>query len=267
MGFRTVEISDPRYEFQGLRFITVKSSFLKRRADVTVFIPPNVDLKSVPVIVLLHGVYGSHWAWTMKGGAHQTLHSMIKEGTSMPFVLVMPSDGLWGDGSGYVPHRIENYESWIGVEIPSLMDEQLPQLKDSNYYIGGLSMGGYGAFRIGLKYQDKFKGISTHSAIVRLQDINHFVEEDWSFWDWESRDSNIDELVNGSKQVAPIRFDCGKEDNLFMANKELHRTLSEKQIEHIFKEYPGGHDWDYWKLHVRDTFKFFDMLEKQYRMS
>ncbi len=83
--------------FQGLDFITVKSNALKKRADITVFSPPNAG-KNTPLVILLHGVYGSHWAWAMKGNAHITTQNLIEAGQIKPMILAMPSDGLYADG-------------------------------------------------------------------------------------------------------------------------------------------------------------------------
>ncbi|MEI6357281.1 MAG: hypothetical protein WCP53_09280, partial [Verrucomicrobiota bacterium] len=103
--FRTVEISDPRFEVEGLRFVTVQSPAIGGRVDLALFVPPQArGLEGVPVVILLHGVYGSHWAWAFNGGAHRTAARMIEAKELPPVVLAMPSDGLWNDGSGYVPH-------------------------------------------------------------------------------------------------------------------------------------------------------------------
>ncbi|HEX3163787.1 MAG TPA: hypothetical protein VHQ92_14515, partial [Pseudolabrys sp.] len=65
--FRTIEISDPRFELEGLRWVTVKSRALKHRADLTLFVPAQARGKEkLPVVILLPGVYGSHWAWALK---------------------------------------------------------------------------------------------------------------------------------------------------------------------------------------------------------
>ena len=75
---------------------------------MSLFIPPGIDGKdNVPLVMLLHGVYGSHWAWSRKGGAHHTAARLIEQGQIPPMVLAMPSDGLWGDGSGYIQHRAD----------------------------------------------------------------------------------------------------------------------------------------------------------------
>ena len=76
--FRTIEISDPALAPEGLCFVTVKSAALAQRADITLFVPPQAQgLRDVPLVLLLHGVYGSHWAWAFKGGAHRTAQRLI----------------------------------------------------------------------------------------------------------------------------------------------------------------------------------------------
>src|SRR3546814_7749849 len=86
--FRTVELSDPGIDPTGLRFMTVKSAALGARADISLFVPDCVaGLADVPIVILLHGVYGSHWAWALKGGAHLTAQRLIDEETIPPLVL------------------------------------------------------------------------------------------------------------------------------------------------------------------------------------
>ena len=41
MPFRTIEFSSPAFEHQGLRHVTVKSPSLRRRADITLWVPPD----------------------------------------------------------------------------------------------------------------------------------------------------------------------------------------------------------------------------------
>lgn len=263
MQFRTVEISDPQFETTGFRYLTLKSAALKGRADVTVFIPEEAKGRlNVPVVVLLHGVYGSHWAWTMKGGAHLTLQKMIKQAEVTPFVLVMPSDGLWGDGSGYVPHSYQNFEAWIGQELPELIRQQIEEVgEQSVFFIAGLSMGGYGAFRVGIRYPQTYIGISGHSSVTDIRHLTRFVEEDWSFWDAGNEVNSIEQIIlENVERVPPFRFDCGLQDELLQDNRDLHAALLEKGIEHEYREFPGGHEWQYWREQVRRSFLFFNSI-------
>lgn len=96
MSFRTIEISNPSLAPEGVHFVTVKSAALRRRADITCFVPPGIRASRLPLVTLLHGVYGSHWAWLFKGAAHQVLMRLIEHEGLPPMMLAMPSDGLWG---------------------------------------------------------------------------------------------------------------------------------------------------------------------------
>src|SRR5262245_39037121 len=118
--FRSVEISDPRFERDGLRVVTVKSPALGRRADLTLW-APSLEVAPGPLalVLLLHGASGSAWSWPLQGGAHLTAGRLIEAGEIPPLALAMPSDGLWGDGSGYVPHADADYERWIVEEVPA----------------------------------------------------------------------------------------------------------------------------------------------------
>ena len=115
--FRTIEKSDPAFESNHLSFITVKTKNLKGRGDICLFVPPVKGLKDIPLVVLLHGVFGSAWAWSQKAGVHLTAWDMIQNKELEPMVIAMPSDGLWGDGSAYLPHNDFDFEKWIVDDV------------------------------------------------------------------------------------------------------------------------------------------------------
>lgn len=155
--FHTVELSDPPFEEEGLRIIIVKSRALGRRADATVWASNAQEIGTL--LILLHGVYGSHWVWTWKAGVHRTALRMTESGEIRPLAIIMPSDGLGCDGSGYLRHRSENVEAWVVDEVPAAARLAVPELRpDANVVLGGLSMGGYGALRLGAKYAERFAG-------------------------------------------------------------------------------------------------------------
>ncbi len=259
--FRTTEVSDPAYSADSLQFITVKSPALKRRADVCVYVPKTeAPVANIPVVVLLHGVYGSHWAWALKGGAHEVLQRLIDEGRVPPMALLMPSDGLWGDGSGYCPHSDADYESWIVDEVPVVGQENVEGITaESPVFIAGLSMGGYGALRLGAKYPDRFAGISGHSSITRLDQMTGFIEEDVASLDLDpEREGSVFHYLEKNKdRLSPLRFDCGRDDDLLAANQDLSRQLESAGIEHDYSEADGGHEWPYWHMQIEKTFLFF----------
>jgi enterochelin esterase-like enzyme len=257
--FRTVELSDPRFERDGLRTVTVKSAALGRRADVSVFVPAG-GAEPLPLVILLHGVYGSHWSWAMRGGAHLTAARLIETGELPPVAIAMPSDGLWGDGSGYVTHEDADYERWIVDEVPqaaALADARVTE--HSPMFLAGQSMGGFGALRLGAKYAARFAGVSAHSAVTTLARLRESIEEPLSdLPSFGAPDGTaLHWLESHGPRLPPIRFDCGTGDGLLAGNRALHAALEARGIEHVYEEFPGGHDWPYWKLHLADTLRFF----------
>ena len=95
--FNSIQVSLSRFEQDGLRHVTVKSNALGQRADLSLFLPDVLE-RRLPLVILLHGIYSSHWGWSYCAGAHLTAARLIAEGEIPPLVLAMPSDGLWGDG-------------------------------------------------------------------------------------------------------------------------------------------------------------------------
>ncbi len=259
-SFRTVEISDPRFERDGFRQVTVKSPALRHRADITIW-KPNAPKGDRPraLVILLHGVYGSHWGWALKGGVHLKAASLMDRRDIPPMVLAMPSDGLWGDGSGYVPHAEADYERWIIDEVPAAARLAVDGLDRSTpLFLAGLSMGGFGALRMGAKYRRACAGMSGHSSVTRIRDLDDFIIESRGGWSRDADDESVmAAMTSGRGALPPFRFDCGTEDPLLTPNRKLHRELETAGIRHRYEEFSGGHNWPYWEKHVVDSLTFF----------
>jgi S-formylglutathione hydrolase FrmB len=263
--FRTVDLSDPRFELEGLRMMTVKSRALRQRADLTLFVPPQArDRRDVPLVILLHGVYGSHTGWAFKGGAHRVAQRLIDSGEISPMVLAMPSDGLWGDGSAYTRHPDQDFEAWIVDEAPGAAREAEPCVSaESPLFISGLSMGGFGALRLAAKHPGKFRAGGGHSSITCFEELAAFVEEPLATYSCPEDDRSILSAILANRDRLPaLRFDCGTEDPLIEPNRTLHRDLVEAGIPHEYKEFPGAHNWPYWEAHLPDMLRFFHRISE-----
>jgi S-formylglutathione hydrolase FrmB len=259
-GFRTLEISDPALAPEGLRFVTVKSAALGQRADLLLFVPPQAEgLHDVPLVLLLHGVYGSHWAWAFQGGAHRTAQRLIDAGVIPPLVLAMPSDGLWGDGSGYVAHARQDFERWIVDEVPAAARTACAACSEASpLLIAGLSMGGFGALRLAGKHSQRFAAAAAHSAVTDVAQLDTLLAESRAGWSRTPPDCRVlAALTSATQPPPPLRLDCGRDDFLIAANRQLHGELTAAGIQHEYAEHDGGHGWDYWSRHLEDTLRFF----------
>ncbi|NWM98526.1 alpha/beta hydrolase-fold protein, partial [Escherichia coli] len=89
-------------------------------------------------------------------------------------------------------------------------------------FLCGLSMGGYGALRIGAKHGARFAGISAHSAITRLEELEDFVEESPRLAGGRMQDRCALRTILAHRATLPaLRFDCGVEDPLIAGNRML----------------------------------------------
>lgn len=259
-GFPTLEVSDAALAPPGFTFCTVRSPALGRRADVVFY---NADCASadVPVIILLHGVYGSAWSWALQGGAHRVYERLRAAGAIGDFALVMPSDGLAGDGSGYLNRAAGRFDDWIAGEVVALARSGIAQMSDaSRVFIAGLSMGGYGALRLAALHPGTFAAASAHSPICEAADFRYFTSED-PFADTvdPAIPASLAELIAApGKAVPPIRFDCGDADVLRPSVERLSGRLAQAGVAHRYERMSGGHDWNYWSNAFARTLVFFD---------
>lgn len=259
LSFPNAQLSRPIPSNECLRFLNFRGEALRSQADVLLFTPPRFEsFGRIPLLLLLHGVYGCQWNWWLNGEIDRVAMEMLGAGTMLPMMIAMPSDGLWGDGSGYVPHLHADYERWIVEDVPNCLRELFPQLSQGKFFLAGLSMGGYGAMRLGMKYAERVQGISAHSSITRVDQLAEFIPFPAAAFQHAGEvDTDLLHWAETNREcLPPLRFDCGTEDPLLEANRELHRVLTAKNIRHEYREFPGGHDWPYWTEHVRETLAF-----------
>jgi S-formylglutathione hydrolase FrmB len=257
--FQTIEASDPALEKENLRYVTVKSPALGGRGDVTLWVPPSQEIDTV--LILLHGVYNSHWAWSHKGGVHRVAQALLDAGEISPMVIAMPSDGLSRDGSAYLTFPSgQDVEKWVVDEVPAIAQLAAPNLSSTaKIAIGGFSMGGYGALRLGAKFPHRFHSVSAHSSITDIHEMAKFVAEpldDYLACAPIEELSAIHWMRKHCDRLPRLRFDCGVDDLLLDGNRSLHAALKTDGIPHIYEEFLGGHEWPYWQKHVAGTLRF-----------
>jgi putative tributyrin esterase len=137
--------------------------------------------------------------------------------------------------------------------------------------VAGLSMGGYGALKFGLKHPDKFALAASMSGALRapLWDPDGQLPE-WLkpsirrvYGPMDSPTRAANDIFKLARELTPERtaalpffyLDCGTEDYLIESNREFSALLLEKKIPHEYRQLPGKHDWPYWDRQVREILK------------
>jgi putative tributyrin esterase len=243
----------------------LESKLMGRQMPYRVIFPANYQAseKRYPVIYLLHGLSGNYKNWTEKTG-------LTKYATEYDFLIVtVEGENGWYSDSKVKPNSF--YESYIIEELIPEVDKKFRTIANRNHrIIAGLSMGGYGAIKFGLKYPEKFVLVGSFSGALAATSIKEGMALEWitktigdAFGpeESESRKANdIYQIVRNLsdeqiKKLPFIYFDCGTEDFLFKDNQDFMKLVVEKRIKHEYRQKPGAHTWDYWDSQIQEFLK------------
>ncbi|HEY3341790.1 MAG TPA: alpha/beta hydrolase-fold protein, partial [Anaerolineae bacterium] len=137
--------------------IEFRSEALGKSTRIKVLLNQNAR-PPYPTFYLLHGLSDDESIWTRRT-------SIERYAEKYPFLIVMPD----GERSWYCDSRIGRFESYISQELVTFIDKLFPTRKLARYRaIGGLSMGGYGALKLGVKFPRVFGSITAHSSAVNF---------------------------------------------------------------------------------------------------
>src|SRR6266404_2867676 len=129
----------------------LESKLMNRRMPYRIILPGNYlnsnETLRYPVIYLLHGLTGHYDNWTDKT-------KVAEYAKKHNFIIVTPEgDNGWYTDS--ISTANDRYESYIIKELIPEIDKNYRTVLDRDHRaIAGLSMGGYGGLKFGLKYPE-----------------------------------------------------------------------------------------------------------------
>jgi S-formylglutathione hydrolase FrmB len=246
------------------------SKTLMRTVPVNVILPvdkmvfpgmPVREDKPYKTLYLLHGVFGNYTDWV----CGSRIQRYAEEND---LVVIMPS----GDNAFYVDQPAGNnfYGEFVGRELVEVTRKMFPlSHKREDTFIGGLSMGGFGALRNGLKYSDTFGYIVSLSGALHLEQMAARTEDAPFFLESKSyteacfgdlsevleSDKNpkwlVKQLKKAKKKIPEIYMACGDQDHLLTVNQEMAEFLRGQGVKVTFEVGPGNHEWDFWDAYIK----------------
>jgi S-formylglutathione hydrolase FrmB len=255
---------------QRVETIQFKSSLIGKTLPYNAVLPNGYanSFKRYPVLFLLHGLFGNYNDWV-------TRTNLVDYANKYDVIVVTPEGGdAWYTDSATVP--ADKFETYIVSELVPDVDTRFRTIKDRRARgIAGLSMGGYGALKLGLKYREQFAFAGSMSGaldpavrsdkspgfawdILRTSITQVFGPENST----TRRDNDLHSLYRNlaANQVAALPylyFDCGTEDGFIDTNRSFAQILLDRKIPHEFRQLPGGHNWGYWDQQVQEVLRIF----------
>ena len=228
-------------------------------------------------LYLLHGVIGNYTDWV-------TGTNIQRWAEEKNLAVVMPS----GENSFYLDCDASEtlYGEFVGRELVEVTRKMFPlSRRREDTYLAGLSMGGYGALRNGLKNSDTFGYIGAFSSAIitehvteRTNDAPRYIETrkyaEQILGDLDQAvesDKNprwmIRKLKEEGKEIPGIFMTCGKQDSLLGQNHEFRDFLVSEGVPVAYDEWDGGHEWDFWNASVRKLLDWLPLEEAKAGLS
>lgn len=240
---------------QVLGLMSTMSVLLPDPESMEVGVNPQTRHEQYPTLYLLHGMSDDHTAWQRRTSIERYV-----EGLNL--AVVMPAV----DRSYYSNMATgQRYWTYISEEVPAIARHFFPLSGDRNKnYVAGLSMGGYGAFKLALTYPERYAAAASLSGaldVVRLAQAEQAAgqsELKHIFGEAKALAGSPNDLFSLTEQVVeqgrsrPSLYQwCGTEDFLYADNVRFREHTESLGLAVTYEEGTGGHEWSCWDTHIQ----------------
>ncbi|TMI90842.1 MAG: esterase family protein [Bacteroidetes bacterium] len=242
--------------------IEIVSVAMKKTYMAAVVLPDSYkkNKSSYPVLYLLHGGGGHFRDWLTLTPDKMLVKNLADQ---YNLIIVMPEGEAFGWYLNSPVNKESQFETYIIDEVIGKIDKTYRTVKDrKGRVVTGLSMGGHGSLYLSTRHPDLFCAAGSMSGALDLNWSNWKISPDFLTRVKQGFQTLIGDTTNmvlyESYSVVSMTdkmktnnvkliIDCGVDDFLIEANRELHHRLVYNHTPHDYTEHPGGHSWDYWQ--------------------
>jgi len=260
-----------------LNEVNFLSEILTIRSTMYVLLPQRTlaDAKSkrapkYRTLYLLHGHSDDHTAWLRWSSIEKYVEG-LNLAVVMPAVnLSFYTDMVYGGA----------YWQFISEEVPAVVRDMFSlSAKREDNFVAGLSMGGYGAFKLALTHPDRYAAAASLSGAVDIRELvkPHNVPADkaWLagmrnvFGDLSKVPGSKHDLFTLAKKAAkaPVKPRlyqcCGTEDFLYAGNVRFRDAVRKLPLDLTYAEGPGEHVWAYWDKMIQNVLTWMLPAQKK----
>lgn len=228
------------------------SETLNMPSNMYVILPQTEGVH--PVLYLLHGLGEDHTVWLRKSSIERYV-----EKTGLAVVMPEVHRSFYTD----MVHGGQ-YWSFLCEELPRMVRMFFPiSDKREDNYAAGLSMGGYGAFKLALSKPECFLAAASLSGGLnmgaRIQ-IQQELKQEWinifghadGFKGSKNDLFELVEKVRLSGKDLPRLFQCcGTSDFLYEDNRAFFQHAQNYGMDITYEESEGDHNFEYWDPQIR----------------
>jgi len=214
------------------------------------------------VLYLLHGLTDDQTGWQRKTSIERYI-----EGRDLAVVMPTVHRSFYSNTKTGYP-----YMDFMALELPKLVSTFFNVSdKREDTFIAGLSMGGYGAFKLALTYPEQYSLAASLSGAVNIasvrgnldnQNIPDMMYHDIvnAFGAGGAKKDSADDLMYLARKLSQsaspkpklMQF-CGTEDFLYEDNIIFRDTVRPMGFDYTYSDGEGGHTWSYWDARIQDV--------------
>jgi len=207
-----------------------------------------------PVLYLLHGLTDDHTAWH-----RYTSIGRYAEAAGLAVVMPAVHHSFYADEVH--GHR---YFTFVAEELPSVVASFFRvSERPEDTFVAGLSMGGYGAFRLALTHPDRYAAAASLSGAL---DLRYLIgREDRAALFQRAFGSKVGDaddlfsLLRSAPSLPPLYIGCGTDDGLLDANERFIAAATKAGADLTTDLRPGDHEWALWDAMIQDVIAWLPM--------
>lgn len=221
----------------------------------------RITAKKHPTLYLLHGMSDDHSIWLRRTSIERYV-------APLGIAVVMPAVNR-----SYYTDMKHGYNYWtfVSEELPAIAQSFFPLSdKREDTFVAGLSMGGYGAFKLALRCPDKFAAAASLSGALDVAGFSNHRGEEWdNIFGRDIQGSDNDLLHLATKVAAsdgpkPLLYQCcGTEDFLYESNQRFLAHARDLNFDLVYDEEPAVHEWGYWDKKIQDVLAWLPLKNRQ----
>jgi S-formylglutathione hydrolase FrmB len=228
----------------------VKSRAVGKQLPVTVVLPKDAsDGDPRPLLVFLHGHGGDENGFLDE----EMFEAVARLGTRAP-IVAFPYGGdqsYWHDRAG------GSWGRYVTNEVIPAVARRFHARSD-RVAIGGISMGGFGAYDLARLHPGRFCAVGGHSPALWT---SSGLTAPGAFDD--ARDFARHDVIAATRtnsapfRSQPVWIDAGKEDPFGPGQRAFKAGLRAADAPLVARSWPGGHDETYWTSHWNAYLRFY----------
>ena len=262
-----------RIEYGSVEVLEFSSTYLDKDMRIMVNLPDGF-VRGREYAVLYFIPYGGGGAGlvTQHTNTDPATVRVLRQSAGKPLIIVgVPHDGSFlldseppyevitgTSGVRFTPGLYESY--FLREVVPRVEREYALYPSAATRYIGGYSMGGYAALRIGLSHPDLFSRIGAHSPTLFVDSLPDKIATRFMYPTEvlrAKRDPLLLPLDLQSLSETIVFIDTGSQDINREACERMHQRLVDAGVVSELRILSGFHGTTYWQTHMPDYMHFY----------